>query len=123
MPWAPKKVCARPGCGALVDGRYCDAHRREVQAKVDAKRPSARARGYDSKWEKARADYLRLHPWCCRCAAAGVHVAATHVDHVIPHKGDQGLFWSRSNWQPLCGRCHSSKTARDDGGFGRPVRS
>jgi 5-methylcytosine-specific restriction protein A len=28
------------------------------------------------------------------------------------------LFWDSSNWQPLCHECHSSKTAREDGGFG-----
>lgn len=30
------------------------------------------------------------------------------------------LFWDPSNWQPLCAGCHSTKTAKEDGGFGRP---
>ncbi|TIX74642.1 MAG: HNH endonuclease, partial [Mesorhizobium sp.] len=33
---------------------------------------------------------------------------ANVVDHVKPHRGDMRLFWSRSNWQPLCTPCHSS---------------
>ncbi len=41
------------------------------------------------------------------------------VDHIIPHKGDQSLFWDSSNWQPLCKHHHDQKTAREDGGFGR----
>lgn len=41
------------------------------------------------------------------------------VDHIVPHKGDLSLFWSRSNWQSLCKRCHDIKTAMEDGGFGR----
>ena len=36
------------------------------------------------------------------CEARGLVVAATVVDHITPHKGDLKLFWSRSNWQPLC---------------------
>jgi 5-methylcytosine-specific restriction endonuclease McrA len=24
------------------------------------------------------------------------------VDHTIPHKGDQVLFWDRTNWQASC---------------------
>jgi 5-methylcytosine-specific restriction endonuclease McrA len=34
--------------------------------------------------------------------------AASVVDHKIPHRGDQVLFWSEDNWQPLCKRCHDS---------------
>jgi 5-methylcytosine-specific restriction protein A len=40
------------------------------------------------------------------------------VDHIIPHRGDQALFWDEENWQPLCLVCHNAKTAREDGGFG-----
>ncbi len=29
-------------------------------------------------------------------------VLATVVDHKIPHKGDETLFWDRKNWQSLC---------------------
>ncbi|MCT9125512.1 HNH endonuclease [Cupriavidus gilardii] len=40
------------------------------------------------------------------------------VDHIVPHKGDSKLFWSRSNWQALCKPCHDRKAATEDGGFG-----
>ena len=40
------------------------------------------------------------------------------VDHIVPHKGDQQLFWDQSNWQALCRRCNSIKCARLEGGFG-----
>ena len=23
------------------------------------------------------------------------------MDHIVPHRGDQKLFWNRGNWQPL----------------------
>ena len=50
-------------------------------------------------------------------------VAATLTDHIVPHKGDMKLFWDSANHQSLCHDCHSFKTAREDGGFGRLVQS
>lgn len=45
-----------------------------------------------------------------------MQTAATVVDHVIPHKGDLGLFWDLTNWQPLCKLCHDSvKQAQESG--------
>jgi 5-methylcytosine-specific restriction endonuclease McrA len=32
--------------------------------------------------------------------------AATVVDHIVPHRGNEALFWSIDNWQPLCQPCH-----------------
>ncbi|MCE7031019.1 HNH endonuclease signature motif containing protein [Jiella avicenniae] len=68
-------------------------------------RPSARERGYDTKWDKERAAHLKAHPTCTRCGAP-----ATVINHRIPHKRDfskGGLFWSRSNWEPVCAPCHN----------------
>lgn len=36
------------------------------------------------------------------------------TDHIIPHRGDKRLFWDRSNWQPMCDRCHNIKRATED---------
>jgi len=36
------------------------------------------------------------------------------VDHIQPHRGDQLLFWDRTNWQTLCKRCHDQKTGRGE---------
>ncbi len=80
-------------------------------------RPSAARRGYGEAWRKARAGYLASHPRCAVCARP-----STVVNHKRPHKGDQTLFWDRSNWQPLCKTCHDSVTAACDGGFGNPIR-
>jgi 5-methylcytosine-specific restriction protein A len=40
------------------------------------------------------------------------------VDHIIPHKGDKKLFWSRDNWQSLCLSCHNRKSATETGKHG-----
>jgi len=29
------------------------------------------------------------------------------VDHIKPHRNDPVLFWSRTNWQPLCTDHHN----------------
>jgi 5-methylcytosine-specific restriction endonuclease McrA len=36
---------------------------------------------------------------------------ATLVDHIVPHKGDEVLFWDQNNWQGLCDTCHSGAKA------------
>ena len=61
--------------------------------------------------------FAGLHEAGRGVAVSGQQMAV--VDHIIPHKGDKVLFWDRSNWQPLCKTCHDTKTAREDGGFGR----
>lgn len=78
-----------------------------VSREADQRRGSARARGYDARWEKARLGYLSRHPLCVCCQAHGVVAAAELVDHIVPHKGDRALFWDRGNWQALCAWCHN----------------
>jgi 5-methylcytosine-specific restriction protein A len=79
-------------------------------------RPSARRRGYDSKWEKESKAFLALPE--NRLCICGCCQPSEMVDHKEPHRGDKRLFWSRANWQAMTKRCHSRKTAAFDGGFG-----
>lgn len=82
------------------------------------RRGSARQRGYDSRWDKARRTHLEHHPLCVMCMEQGWVEAATVVDHIIPHKGDQALFWDRSNWQSLCKAHHDGpKQASEARGY------
>lgn len=85
---------------------------------VIVKREKTAARGYGGRWQKARATYLHRHPLCAQCEKEGRARPARVVDHVIPHRGDQTLFWDSKNWQPLCKPHHDLKTASEDGGFG-----
>lgn len=112
MPRKPNVPCKHPGCPALVPyGRsYCDKH----QALHCGDRPSAAKRGYDSRWRKARARFLKVHPLCVKCKEEGRFVKATVVDHIVPHRGDPELFWDESNFQSLCKRCHDKKTGTKD---------
>ena len=68
-------------------------------------------RGYNHTWRQARETYLKRNPLCTDCKKRGKITPATVVDHIVPHKGDQALFWdTRGNWQALCKPCHDRKT-------------
>ena len=121
MPTRARRECTKPGCSTLVSSGACDDHRHQAEALDRSRRGSASARFYGRSWQKARDAFLRVHPFCeMECAEAGVVSAAEVVDHITPHRGDLRLFWDRANWQPGCKPCHDRKTAREDGGFGRP---
>jgi HNH endonuclease len=67
---------------------------------------------YNAQWRSARIRFLTKHTLCVKCKEQDNQlVAATEIDHIIPHKGDYDLFWDTTNWQPLCHQCHSTKTA------------
>ena len=104
MPMKPKRPCRHPGCPSLSDDVFCDVHR-PLYA-----RESAVARGYDRRWQAARKRFLRMFPLCNECKKAGRLVSATVVDHIIPHRGDEQLFWDKANFQSLCKPCHDKKT-------------
>ena len=72
------------------------------ESDYDARRGSARARGYTAEWDKASLSFRREHPLCLGCQAIGQLVPTEVVDHVLPHRGDLVLFWDRSRWQPSC---------------------
>lgn len=73
---------------------------------------SSAARGYGYRWQQARASFLAANPLCALCSTDLSPVAATVVDHKIPHGGNDDLFWDKSNWQPLCKHCHDSVKQR-----------
>lgn len=119
MPTAAKRPCNKHPSTLLGRGDKCPICTKDK----DKGRQSAHKRGYGVMWRKARAVYLFDNPLCVHCEQEDKITAASVVDHRIPHKGDNRLFWDRSNWQGLCKRCHDIKTATDDGGFGREIKN
>lgn len=99
-------------------GAPTDAERAERNKLYDKKRGSAAKRWYDAKWIKIRNLVRAEEPLCRYCLKEGRTTATQEIDHILPHKGNRELFIDRTNLQGLCKRCHSSKTAREDGGFG-----
>lgn len=112
MPDRPLRPCKHIGCTTLTRDRsgYCDEHR----ATMDRYRGTARERGYTRRWEKESKVFLRANPLCAECERQGRYTPAQVVDHIIPHRGNQRLFWDKANWQPLCKHCHDQKTARGE---------
>lgn len=73
--------------------------------------------GYGYRWRKLRDAFIARHPICAD--PFELHgdqiVPATQVDHIIPRK--RGGTDEEPNLQALCAHCHSTKTAKYDGGF------
>ena len=93
--------CAQPA----TRGRFCATH------VPKRNRPSSAKRGYDGRWRRFRAEYLRTRPYCeapwgCGKPAVDVH----HLDGEGPN-GPRGF--DPSNLQPLCHECHAEITARE----------
>jgi 5-methylcytosine-specific restriction protein A len=114
MPFRAARPCTKPGCPQLVRGSSsrCPAHERER----DAARGTSTARGYGADWRKLRDAFLVEHP---RCEEPGCRKAATDVDHVQAHRGNEALRLDPNNLRAYCHSHHSSKTVREDGGLGR----
>lgn len=112
MPQRAPRPCSRPGCPELVlGGGFCPEHAKTDTA--DARRPSAAARGYDVKWRKTRARYLRaLNPLACEnCGRTPTEAGPLEVDHLdgLGPRGPRGH--DPTNLQALCKSCHATKTA------------
>jgi len=134
MAQAMMRPCPGDGgrCPELVTSRSCPKHTRVIEHR----RGTRSARGYDADWFKLRARFRReliredIAPACgarlpgtrptqdSQCAAAGLQVGdlpgkSLHVDHIVPHEGDDARFKDMGNLQYLCRECHSAKTLRE----------
>lgn len=106
----PPRICP---CGNRVPYNIpcrCQSEQRRLRgARHDRRRRTAHQRLYTYEWRKARAEFLCAHPVC---AMPDCGQPATTVDHIIPHRGDDVVFWNQANWQPLCTHCHNSVKQR-----------
>tara|TARA_R110000787_G_scaffold3148_4_gene12640 strand:- start:34980 stop:35450 length:471 start_codon:yes stop_codon:yes gene_type:complete len=78
----------------------------------DDGRLSSTARGYGSRWQRARKGFLAKHPLCAMSATEGRLVAAEVVDHWYPHRGLKWLFWMRPLWVPMTKAWHDEAKQR-----------
>lgn len=101
----------------VFDGRQPRAEAERVRAYQRERRATANRSMYrTAAWRSLRKLQLEEYPVC---KSPGCAHPASVVDHVIPHRGRNDLFFDQANLQSLCKRCHDRKTARSDGGFGR----
>jgi len=78
----------------------------------DDGRLGSTARGYGSRWQRARLGFLVRHPLCAIAALEGRMVAAEVVDHWYPHRGLKWLFWTRALWVPMTKAWHDEGKQR-----------
>lgn len=69
-----------------------------------------------SRWQAMRQRHLAEHPLCVYCLMQEIVEVATIVDHVIPHKGDEAMFFDPDNLQSLCKHCHDSDKRLEEQG-------
>lgn len=112
------RFCLYPGCPKRQREAYCQEHGRRHEQQA---RGSSAERGYGRVWRLQAKAFLAEFPLCGMrpeglppvmsvCYLAGRVTAAEQVDHVVPHRGDQALFWNRRNWQALCRECGARKS-------------
>ncbi len=71
------------------------------------------ARLYNNRrWHRLRYKQLQAEPLCKFCLEQGRTEAATVVDHIKPHKGNQELFFDSENLQSLCKIHHDAAKAK-----------
>ena len=115
------KKCKQLGCvGVAVTDGYCSSHYRGPVSTDDMLR-GVRVRPdyhmlYNTRaWKRLRRSVMSDQPVCQRCLSNTIIEVTTDIDHIIPHKGDHHLFYDKDNLQGLCHKCHSWKTAREEG--------
>ena len=137
MATAPLKPCYKckrvltrstycPDCAVIVAKQQIQKAKERAKAQEstrNSKSPEHKAIYNNSRWAKASLTFRDRNPLCASCFERGITTPAACVDHIIPHEGDWKLFWDSSNWQSLCWSCHSIKTARERGGWGRAVKT
>ncbi|NBK26432.1 MAG: HNH endonuclease [Spirochaetia bacterium] len=118
MPYRPKRPCSYPGCPRLTDGRYCEEHKKLMDARYDSKlRNKGGAEFYHSKaWRRKRQDFLIENPFCVECRKHGRLTKATIVDHIVPIMMG-GPVLDDSNLQSLCASCHGRKSIEEGSRF------
>nr|DAW52044.1 MAG TPA: HNH endonuclease [Caudoviricetes sp.] len=106
-----KKLCREAGCNefALERSCYCEKHNREIIPFQKAKRSNENLY-QTSTWRALRKAHIQQQQPCCvRC---GTNESLT-VDHIIPPRGSEALFFDVDNLQTLCRECHRVKTAQE----------
>jgi len=95
---------------------------RRLAPAVDWERESSRRQVaplrhlYSTKgWQRLRWQVLLEAAFtCAMCGLVEGRTAKLVADHIEPHRGDEALFWERSNLQCLCKACHDRSKQRSE---------
>lgn len=108
------KVCSRPGCPNLVASGRCE----DCTRVAEAARGTAAERGYDSRWRRRRAAFLRkpTNLFCRLCGAPSSvadHWPLSRKELVAAGVKDPD---ADELLRPLCTGCHNSETSKHQPG-------
>lgn len=119
MPRKPKRPCSYPGCPKLVDGQYCDEHKKLTDKQYNRYGRDEFTKNFykTHEWLYVRKRQLEQQPFCEECLKEGKRVKAKMVDHIKPIK-QGGEIFAPSNLQSLCWACHSRKSAEEGSRWG-----
>ncbi|MGZ9812629.1 HNH endonuclease [Pseudoroseicyclus sp. H15] len=68
-----------------------------------------------ARWQRLRWKVLTRDLFTCRrCHKLEADTSLLVADHVIPHRGDEALFWDEGNLQCLCTTCHDGAKQREE---------
>lgn len=143
MPYAPLKRCAEYPCPNKVTSGRCPEHQRAKHKRIDARRGSSHARGYDKAWDALRVQAFIRDQWRCQSCGwepelvkayreMGEGLPATQTmldilrarhrsgqrhldaDHIVPFALHPELRLELSNIQTLCDNpCHKAKSRNE----------
>lgn len=119
MPRKPKRPCSYPGCPKLVDGMYCEEHKKLTDKQYNRYGRDEFTKNFykTPEWLYVRKRQLEQQPFCEECLKEGKRVKAKMVDHIKPIK-QGGERFTPSNLQSLCWACHSRKSAEEGSRWG-----
>lgn len=71
------------------------------------------------QWRDLRGEVLTASGWSCALCGSLLMgkpnmPTAPVVDHIIPHRGSEALFFDRANLQALCKACHDRHKQREE---------
>lgn len=62
-----------------------------------------------TRWRALRLRiFLRDLYTCRKCGHPEGDTSLLVCDHIIPHRGDEHMFWDETNLQTLCKTCHDT---------------
>lgn len=109
--------CEFPYCPNQASrGAYCVDH-----ARIQTKRATRTALGYDNRWLRFRKVYLQRHPLCVHCQERGDITPAREIHHEKKLRDYPELQYEENNLVALCSSCHarvpkSAETRRENTG-------
>jgi hypothetical protein len=113
---AKTRLCNVPGCYNTTTGKdahFCERHAHFGAEQADNPEAAGREKArlgalpkcpyYNTqRWRNLRKEVLDQKPACSRCGSK----EELQVHHIMPHRGQEELFFNPRNLVVLCKSCH-----------------